>query len=151
MYYILTTNLHIFGPVFLSPVFESKTSFDSLFWDSVCKICSKKYESKDLKDRHMLKHEQAKQECDFCGEHFVYKFAFQRHLTEQHQVHQQSNNGPYDGTSKDEDLEYVFKICKKGFKYKRNVFAHLHEVHYKMSICKCNICGKNLTKKSNLR
>ena len=131
-------------------VHESKSSLDSSFWDSVCKICGKKYESNYLKDRHMSQHDQAKQKCEFCGELFVYKFAFQRHLTEQHQVHQQSNNGPYDGTSKDEDLAYVCKICKKYFKYKRNVYAHLYEVHYKMSTCTCNICGKHLTKKSNL-
>ena len=135
-------------------VHESKSSGDttcSFFWDSVCKICGKKYESKDVKDRHMYKHEEAIHQCEYCGKYFLSKFAFQRHLTEQHQVHQQSNNGPYDGTTKDEEFEYVCKVCKKVFKYERNVYAHLYEVHDDHSSCHCNICGKTITKKSNLK
>ena len=81
------------------------------------------------------------------------KFGFQWHLTEQYQVHphQQSTNGPYDHTTKDEEFEYVCKVCKKVFKSERNVYAHLYEVHYKLSTCRCNLCGNTLTKKSNLK
>ena len=98
------------------------------FSDCVCNICGKKYESKDVKNRHMYEHKEAIH---------LSKFGFQWHLTEQYQVHphQQSTNGPYDHTTKDEEFEYVCKVCKKVFKSERNVYAHLYEVHYKLSTC----------------
>ena len=133
-------------------VHESKSSVEPDFWEKVCKICGKKYETERLKDIHFFsQHKLDKEQCDYCGKQFNTKFTFQRHLVEQHQVHQQANNGHYDGTKEDEELKYACKICTREFKYKRNIYAHMHEVHYRQFTCQCSICGKELSKQSNLK
>ena len=132
-------------------LFESKTSDDAGFWDKVCKICGKKFDRNYLKEIHLKKHDKDEEQCEYCGKLFVSKFNFQRHLIEQHDVYQHANNGPYDGLLEDEKFKYECAICMKEFKYERNVYAHMYTVHYKRIACQCNICGQNITKKSNLK
>ena len=132
-------------------LFESKTSEDSVFWDKVCKICGKKYDSKRLKDVHFAKHDKDQEHCEYCGHLFVSKFTYQRHLIEEHNIHQHANNGPYEGTTEDESFKYECTICMKEFKYERNVYAHMYAVHYKRAACECKVCGKKIANKSNLK
>ena len=132
-------------------LFESKTSEDLSFWDRVCKICGKKYDNEYLKDIHLAKHNKEQAQCEYCGNLFVSKFTYQRHLIEQHDIHQQANNGPYDGNQENDNFNYECTICMKEFKYERNVYAHMYTVHYKRDVCECRICGRNITNKSNLK
>ena len=66
-------------------------------------------------------------------------------------MHQQANNGPFEGTKEDEEWKYVCRICEKDTAYERNVYAHMFEVHYKLFMCQCQVCGENITKKANLK
>ena len=132
-------------------VHESKSSDCFGFWDTVCKICGKKFETQGKKENHINKHKETENQCGYCGKIFGSTFTYQRHLTEQHQVHQHANNGPFEGMKEDDDWKYVCTICKKDFKYERNVYTHMFEVHYKQSLCQCTVCGENITKKANLK
>ena len=132
-------------------VHESKSCGYFGFWSTVCKICGKKFESKGRKEAHMFIHQGTEQHCEYCGLVFEHSSIYQRHLKEQHQVHQQANNGPFEGTKEDEEWKYVCRICEKDFAYERNVYAHMFEVHYKLFMCQCQVCGENITKKANLK
>ena len=132
-------------------VYESKSSLNLKFWKRVCNICGKKYKSEQSKEIHLYKHDNNEEKCEYCGKIFVNQFTYQRHLSEQHRVHQHANNGPFEGMKEDDYFKYVCPICTKDFNYERNVYAHMFEVHFKHSMCRCKVCGEIITKKSNLK
>ena len=65
-------------------VHESKSSEILGFWETVCKICGKKFESKGRKEAHMFIHQGTEQHCEYCGLVFEHSSIYQRHLKEQH-------------------------------------------------------------------
>ena len=132
-------------------LYETKTMEDIHFWNKVCHICGKKFETERLKEIHRKKHDVAKEQCEYCGKCFSSKFNFQRHLIEQHNVFQHSNNGPFDGKEEDEEYKFECNICKRNFKYERNVIAHIDTIHYRRDECECKLCGMQITRKSNLK
>ena len=132
-------------------VHESKSSEILGFWETVCKICGKKFETQGKKENHIYKHQETEKQCGYCGKIFGSTYNYQRHLNEQHQVHQHANNGPFEDMKEDDDWKYVCTICEKEFRYERNVYTHMFDVHYKQSTCQCAVCGENFTKKANLK
>ena len=132
-------------------LFETKTAEDIYFWKKVCSICGKKFDSERLKEIHRKKHDFPKEQCHYCGQVFSTKYNFQRHLIEKHNTFQNTNNGPFDGIAEDEEYKFTCNLCQKEFKYERNVVAHIETVHHRSTECKCGLCGKILTRKSNLK
>ena len=77
-------------------VHESKSSEILGFWETVCNFCGKKFETQGKKENHMYKHQETEKECEYCDKIFRSTYTYQRHLNEQHQVHQHANNGPFE-------------------------------------------------------
>lgn len=127
---------------------ELKSVEDKTFWETVCQVCGKKYISKKVRDHHMKKHEEDKLVCDHCEDIFSSKFTLHRHIQEQHNIILEANK---DGQVKDEEDNVKCKICDQEFKYRRNLAAHLANVHNKADVCECKICGMKITKSSNLK
>ena len=132
-------------------LFEGKTRNDKNFWNKVCNICGKRFDSELLKNIHKKKHDVERSFCELCSETFSSKSNFQRHLVEQHNVFLHANNGPYDGTEIDEDYKFTCNYCQKEFKYERNVVAHINNVHFGTDECECKICSMRFTSRFSLK
>lgn len=120
---------------------ELKSTGDECFWEKVCDICGKKYTSKRVRDYHKKIHKEEKLVCDICDSKFSGKFAYQRHLVEQHNI------------SLDESCAENFKceLCGETLKYERNLIAHIETVHERKHLVRCTICGIEITKSSHLK
>ena len=132
-------------------LFEVKTKTDPNFWNKVCPVCGKKFETERLKIIHQKKHDIPRPNCEICEENFASKFNYQRHLVEIHNVFLHANNGPFDGTEEDETYKFTCNYCQKEFKYERNVVAHTETVHLNRDLYECRICGTRLNRRFCLK
>ena len=123
--------------------YEMKTMANKLFWDKVCTICGKMFETKVLRNIHGRKHDFPEQECEICGQKCSTKFNLHRHMLEKH-------NSNIDNMTEDVENDFVCEVCNKSFKYLRNLKAHIYSFHNRQEEYQCKICDQKISTKSNL-
>ncbi|XP_052748300.1 uncharacterized protein LOC113517148 isoform X2 [Galleria mellonella] len=74
--------------------------------------------------------------CSYCSKQYNTKARLKEHVAEKHF---------------NVDLrKFPCNVCGKMFKLRPNLRTHIRAVHEKSTVCKCDICGKQLTNKNNM-
>ena len=129
-------------------VFEMKTMLEENFWERVCNICGKVFESKQARRLHANRYNVSEQVCQICAMRFLSKYNLCRHMSEQHKAFEEDN---LDNENDDPANPHKCNECNKSFKYQRNLKLHIFSVHDKREPYKCKLCSLEIGAKHSLK
>ena len=129
-------------------IFEMKTMVNENFWETVCNVCGKVFETKLARNLHARRYNVPEQVCEVCETKCSSKYNLSRHMIEQHetlQVHYP------DMETNLQELPYKCEQCNKSFRYQRNLKAHVSSVHDADDSYVCGLCHCEIRSKQNLK
>ena len=129
-------------------IFEMKTMTEMAFWERVCNVCGKIFESKSARNLHSKRYNVAEQVCEICAMRFSSKFNLSRHMTEQHDAMNAIGFYNDDGN---QETSYKCSKCDKAFRYQRNLKVHENSVHDKKEHFQCKLCDEKFSSKGHLK
>ena len=129
-------------------MFEMKTMTETEFWERVCNVCGKIFESRSARKLHSNRYNVSEQVCEICAMRFSSKFNLSRHMTEQHAA---MKNFEFSNDDGNQTTSYKCQKCDKAFRYQRNLKLHEHSVHDMKDQVQCKVCDEEFSSKGNLK
>ena len=133
-------------------LYELKTSDESNFWNRVCKICGKLFDSEGETKKHMKGHNSNVHVCCVCGLVCSTKFNLRRHILEQDDCFQNTID-KFSKSSVEAKKEFACTLCENSYKQERNLDEHIKKNHGSSDNSKfpCKVCGYKFTFDYNLK
>ena len=144
--------------------FQLATLEDQEYWEKVCKICGKMFDSVTPKkiNWHAKCHEENEHfQCEHCDASFKRKFTLDRHMQYDHEeafnsdpIQEQSINQTLVGSEVANEehtvVGYKCTSCGKVFRLKRYLVQHFDMNHTLRDAFKCSGCGDEFRYKKDL-
>ena len=128
--------------------YEMKTMIEKDFWERVCNVCGKVFDSRSARNLHANRYNVSEQVCEVCAMRFSSKYNLCRHMTEQHDAMQEDGLSDDDGN---QENPHKCHKCDKSFKYQRNLKLHVYSAHDKKEPYKCKLCDEEFSSKGHLK
>jgi hypothetical protein len=129
-------------------IFEMKTMVNENFWETVCNVCGKVFETRCARHLHAKRYDVPEKVCEICDIKCSSKYNLSRHMFEQHEA---MDVDILDMQTNLQELSNKCEQCNKSFKYQRNLNAHVYSVHAGEDLYMCGVCHREISSKQNLK
>ena len=127
-------------------IYEGSSMFDKDFWNKVCSVCGKLFNTVNARMLHMKRYNVPIQKCDLCQVECSSKYNLTRHMIEQHSLmHEHFFSTDVKGEV------YKCDECQASFRYKRNLMSHIKTIHVEEQQFTCELCKLVVQTRWNLR